>query len=135
MPQSAIRRYLKHGSLPQLSVFEAVVRLGSFTRAGEELCMAQPTVSVQMKKLSETIGLPLIEHTGKRIQLTDAGSILHAACLQIFATLAEAECGMVRLRALESRRLKSADSSSDTGPCSQVIRARKLEEIAVKVLQ
>jgi hypothetical protein len=42
---------------------------------------------------------------------------------------------MVRLRALESGRLQSADSSSNTAPCSQVIRARKLEEIAVKVLQ
>ena len=67
MPQSKIRRYLKHGTLPQLSVFEAVARLGNFTRAAEELYMAQPTVSVQIKKLTETIGLPLFEQVGKRI--------------------------------------------------------------------
>ena len=36
MPQTKIRRYLRHGMLPQLAVFEAVVRLGSFTRAAEE---------------------------------------------------------------------------------------------------
>ena len=61
MPQSKIRRYLKHGTLPQLSVFEAVARHGNYTRAAEELYMAQPTVSVHIKKLSETIGLPLFE--------------------------------------------------------------------------
>ena len=50
MPQSKIRRYLKHGTLPQLSAFEAVARHGNFTRAAEELHMAQPTVSVHIKK-------------------------------------------------------------------------------------
>ena len=73
MLQSKIRRYIKHGTLPQLSVFEAVARLGSFTRAAEELYMAQPTVSVQIKKLTETVGLPLFEQVGKRVHLTEAG--------------------------------------------------------------
>ena len=59
MPHSRIRRYLKHGILPQFAVFEASARLGSFTRAAEELHMAQPTVSAQIKKLTETVGLPL----------------------------------------------------------------------------
>src|SRR5690606_26030952 len=55
MTQQKFRRYLKHGMLPQLSVFEAVARHGNYTKAGEELFMAQPTVSVQMKKLTETV--------------------------------------------------------------------------------
>jgi DNA-binding transcriptional LysR family regulator len=80
MPQSKIRRYLKHGTLPQLSAFEAVARHGNFTRAAEELCMAQPTVSVHIKKLSETIGLPLFEQVGRKVYLTEAGEHLHAAC-------------------------------------------------------
>ena len=76
MTQSKIRRYLRHGMLPQLSVFEAVARLGSFTRAGEELYMAQPTVSVQIKKLTETIGAPLLEQVGKTVRLTSVGKEL-----------------------------------------------------------
>ena len=44
MPGTRIRRYLRHGLLPQLAVFEAVSRLGSYTRAAEELFVAQPTV-------------------------------------------------------------------------------------------
>jgi hypothetical protein len=39
------RRFFRHGFLPQLMAFEAAVRLGSVTRAAEELALAQPTVS------------------------------------------------------------------------------------------
>lgn len=112
MPQSAIRRYLKHGTLPQLSVLEAVARLGSFTKAAEELYLAQPTVSVQMKKLSETVGLPLIEQVGKRTQLTDAGRALHEGCLEIFATLAGVERHLSALRGLEAGRLQLGISTN-----------------------
>lgn len=112
MPQHAIRRYLKHGTLPQLAVFEAVARLGSFTKAAEELYMAQPTVSVQMKKLSETVGLPLIEQVGKRVHLTDAGRVLQAACLETFATLAGLERSLDDLRGLETGQLQLAVSTT-----------------------
>ena len=63
--QPDIRRYLKHGTLPQLRAFEASARLGSLTRAAEELHMAQATASVQIKKLSETVGLALFEQVGQ----------------------------------------------------------------------
>ena len=86
MPQSNIHRYLRHGMLPQLCMFEASARLGSFTRAAEELHMAQPTASVQIKKLSATVGLPLFEQIGKRIYLTEAGSRLQASCREVFRT-------------------------------------------------
>lgn len=111
MVQQKIRRYLKHGTLPQLSVFEAVARLGSFTNAAEELYMAQPTVSVQMKKLSETVGLPLIEQIGKGIHLTDAGRILYSACNDLFATLNGIEGALDNLRDLKTGRLQLAVST------------------------
>ena len=78
MRHAALRRYFRHGMLPQLMVFEAVARLGSFTRAGEELCLAQPTVSVQIRKLSETLELPLFEQCGRKVELTDGGRELYA---------------------------------------------------------
>ena len=98
MPKSNIRRYLRHGMLPQLRVFEAVSRHGNFTRAAEELCVAQPTVSVQVRKLTETVGLPLIEYTGRRVRLTAAGRELYAACREIFATLETIEDVLAELR-------------------------------------
>jgi LysR family transcriptional regulator, low CO2-responsive transcriptional regulator len=98
MLRNKIRRYLKHGTLRQLSVFEAVARLQSFTRAAEELHMAQPTVSVQIKKLAETVGLPLFERTGRNIRLTDAGVALDDACRQIFETLSRMETSVTDIR-------------------------------------
>lgn len=112
MSQSKIHRYLKHGTLPQLSVFEAVARLGNFTRAAEELSIAQPTVSVQIKKLTETIGLPLFEQVGNRAHLTEAGRELQTACQEIFQELVKIEDRLSSIRALESGRLWLAVSTT-----------------------
>ncbi len=112
MPRSQIRRYLKHGTLPQLAVFDAVARHGSFTRAAEELFLAQPTVSVQIRKLSDTVGLPLFEQIGKKIYLTRAGSELHAGCKAMFRALDEVEDSLANLRGLRSGRLRLAVSTT-----------------------
>lgn len=111
MPQSKIRRYLRHGTLPQLSVFEAVARHGSFTRAAEELYMAQPTVSVQIKKLTETIGLPVLEQVGKSVRLTPVGKELQAACSEIFATLTRFEQKVADMRGMQTGSLHIAAST------------------------
>jgi DNA-binding transcriptional LysR family regulator len=60
-------------SFRQLSVFLEVARHGSITAAAEACHVTQPTVSMQMKELSEAIGLPLYEQVGKRLYLTAAG--------------------------------------------------------------
>jgi DNA-binding transcriptional LysR family regulator len=112
MLQSNIRRYLKHGTLPQLSVFEAVARHGNFTRAAEELFMAQPTVSVHIKKLSETIGLPLFEQVGRKVYLTEAGEHLHTACRDMFEILGRTEEGFTDMRGLKAGRLRLAVSTT-----------------------
>src|SRR3954463_11037966 len=103
MLRKKIRRYLKHGTLRQLSVFQAVARLGSFTRAAEELHMAQPTVSVQMKKQSESFGVPLFEQNGRTIRLTDAGRALEESCQEMFAVLSRLDD---RLNDIRERRAR-----------------------------
>lgn len=108
MPLSRVQRYLKHGSLPQLAVFEACVRLGSFTRAAEELHIAQPTVSTQIRKLTETVGLPLFEQIGKRIHLTESGKLLYETSLGIFSAVEDMECRLRDLRGLQAGRLRLA---------------------------
>jgi len=112
MLQSNLRRYLKHGMLPQLRVFEAVTRHGNFTRAAEELYMAQPTVSVQIKKLTETVGLPLFEHVGKRVYPTAAGRELYTACQAILKALSDVEAAFSDIRGLDSGSLRIATSSA-----------------------
>jgi DNA-binding transcriptional LysR family regulator len=60
----------------QLETFAAVSRLNSFTKAADALHMTQPAVSIQIKQISETVGLPLFEQTGRDIALTPAGEEL-----------------------------------------------------------
>jgi len=86
MRNKRTERFYKHGTLPQMRVFEAVARLGSFTRAGEETHMAQPTVSVHMKKLAETVGSPLVRVSAKRVELTPAGEALYVAVRRVMET-------------------------------------------------
>ena len=112
MLQSGIRRFLKHGTLPQLRVFEASARLGSLTRAAQELHIAQPTASVQVKKLSETVGLPLFEQVGRRVYLTDAGQRLYAGCNDVFRALSALEEALNGMRAMESGCLRLAACST-----------------------
>src|SRR3569832_1899720 len=75
---------MRHTTLRQLEVFEAIARLGSFTRAADELHLTQPTVSMQIKKLTDAVGLPLFEQIGKKIYLTDAGRALQKFSREIF---------------------------------------------------
>ena len=55
---------MKHATLRQLKVFEAVARLLSFSRAAEELHLTQPAVSTQVRKLEEHAGNALFEQFG-----------------------------------------------------------------------
>jgi DNA-binding transcriptional LysR family regulator len=112
MRHAVMRRYFKHGVLPQLMVFDAVARHGSFTRAGEELYLAQPTVSVQLKKLADTVGLPLVEQAGKRIHLTEAGRELHSAIEELFRVFARAEEKLSSLRDPDTGRFRVAISTT-----------------------
>ena len=88
------RRYLRHGMLPQLAAFEAVVRLGSATRAAEALCIAQPTLSGHLRKLSEALGVRLFDLRGKRLVPTEAAQTLLQAVGEVFATLDRCERSM-----------------------------------------
>lgn len=112
MQHRKLRRYFRRGTLTQLGVFEAVARHSSFTRAAEELHMAQPTVSVQVKKLVETIGLPLLEMVGKRVRMTSAGHELYAACQDIFLKIAEIDDRLAQLRSPAGGSLRIAVSTT-----------------------
>ena len=112
MQINKIRRYLRQGTLTQMGVFEAVARRGNYTRAAEELYMAQPTVSIQLKKLSETIGLPLLEQIGRQTYPTEAGRCLAVACHKIIKALEELEDQLNGLRTVQTGQLRIAASTA-----------------------
>lgn len=92
----------------QLKVFEAAARHGSFTRAAEELFLTQPTVSMQIKQLTKSVGLPLFEQVGKRLFLTEAGRELFATCREIFNVISQFEITVADLKGLRQGSLRLA---------------------------
>ncbi|MEY2857275.1 MAG: LysR family transcriptional regulator [Cyanobacteriota bacterium] len=95
-------------TLHQLKVFETVARNGSFTRAAEELLITQPTVSSQVKQLTNSVGLPLFEQIGKRLYLTDAGKELLLTCKDIFEKLDNFEIKIADLKGTKQGQLNLA---------------------------
>ncbi len=94
-----------HTTFRQLEIFEAIARLGSFTRASESLYLTQPTVSMQIKKLTETVGSPLLEQFGKKVSLTEDGRELAQATREIFAILDRYTMSVAQRRGLQKGRL------------------------------
>jgi LysR family transcriptional regulator, low CO2-responsive transcriptional regulator len=96
---------MKHVTLRQLKVFEAVARHLSFSRAAEELHLTQPAVSMQVKSLEDEAGLPLTEQIGKKIFLTDAGAELARHARLIAQQLAAADEALAAIRGVRGGRL------------------------------
>ncbi|VVO74196.1 Glycine cleavage system transcriptional activator [Pseudomonas fluorescens] len=79
--------------LPPLSAivaFDAVVRLGTFTRAASELHLTQSAVSKQIKRLELSLGTPLFERKGNDVILTSSGAVLYRAVTQSLQCIKEA---------------------------------------------
>lgn len=95
-----------HITLRHLSIFEAVARHGSISRAASELHLTQPAVSMQMKQLEEQIGLPLIEQIGRRMCLTEAGQALRVHANDIAAGMVELSASMAQFQGLERGLLR-----------------------------
>ncbi len=69
----------------QLRSFDAVAQLGGITRAAEALHLTQPTISGQLRELSESLGVELLTPVGRGVQLTDEGRELHRTVTAMFA--------------------------------------------------
>jgi DNA-binding transcriptional LysR family regulator len=108
MDKFPLSQIARHASLRQLQVFEAIARLGSFTKAADELALTQPTISIQIKKLTAVIGLPLFEQIGKRVYLTHSGRILHQATRELFDTFSRLDMQFADLKGLKSGHLNLA---------------------------
>ena len=70
-----------------LRYFSAVVEAGSITRAAEALHIAQPALSLQIRRLEEHMGVPLLERTPKGVLTTPAGQRLYGHAKDILQRL------------------------------------------------
>ena len=93
---------MNSATLRQFRVFACVAKHRSFARAAEELHLTPPAVSMQIKELEGSGGLPLFERAGKAVRLTMPGEYLLVYARRILATLKEAENVMAGLRGAEA---------------------------------
>jgi DNA-binding transcriptional LysR family regulator len=93
--------------LRQLRTFAAVVRQRSFTRAADDLHIAQQAVSQQIMALERSLGVTLLRRTPRRVELTTEGEVFLADCRRVLAAadraarrvqaVARGEAGTLRL--------------------------------------
>ena len=81
-----------------LLYFTTIVDEGGLAAAAKSLGVTHPTVSEQLKKLEEHLGLTLFHRRGRRLQLSDDGKMVYSFAGQIFGI------GSALLDAVEGRR-------------------------------
>ena len=67
---------MKHVNLTHLATLDAVVRNGTLAAAAVELGYTAGALTQQMDALSAAVGAPVLERTGRLVQLTDAGRVV-----------------------------------------------------------
>jgi len=88
-----------------LFYFWSVARAGSIARASQELRLAQPTISNQLKTLEGNLGVKLLERQGRRLVLTDVGRTVLRYCDDIFRTGRELQRAVKGLPTGQRQRL------------------------------
>ncbi len=97
-----------HLTLRQLKIFARAAHHSSLTRAGEDLHLSQPAVSMQIKQLEEAVGMPLFDRVGKGLRLTEAGRELERYSREITAKVDEIGEVMDEIRGLKRGSLSIA---------------------------
>jgi DNA-binding transcriptional LysR family regulator len=108
----------------QLAYFVAVADTRHFTRAAQELHVAQPSLSQQIKALEQELGSPLFSRARGNIALTDAGEALLPLARRILADADTARQEVLELAQLRRGRVRlGATPSLCTGLLPDVLRA------------
>jgi len=92
--------------LRQLRAFVAIARQRNFTRAAEQLHIAQPAVSMTIRKLEEELELTLFNRQDKRVSLTAEGEVFLRHAERILDGCEAAESEMADLRGLASGEVR-----------------------------
>ncbi|WP_309484769.1 LysR family transcriptional regulator [Lysinibacillus boronitolerans] len=96
-----------------LHYFMAVCEELHFTKAAEKLGISQPTLSQQIRVLEDELGMPLFDRIGKKIVVTEAGSLLFSYTIEVFNTLQNVKDSIKDLQALEGGQISIGIMPSD----------------------
>ena len=100
------RLHTRIGTFRQLEILLAVHEHGSITSASAALHLTQPTVSIQMKKLADQIGMPLYDQIGRRIVFTDAGLAVVESAREILDTIGSLDMKLADMRGTKAGKLR-----------------------------
>ncbi len=89
-----------------IKAFIAIAQEGNLTRAAERLCITQPALSLQLKKLQDSVGLVLFKRTPRGMQLTDEGRRLLASAEQALESFAAFQSAAAGLKGIVHGELK-----------------------------
>jgi len=95
-----------------LEVFLTVAKLLNYTRAGEEVHLSQPSVSVRIRQLEAELGVKLFEKLGKKVALTDAGQLLVPYAGRVMTAVGDAHHAIDELQGLQRGTLKIGASTT-----------------------
>jgi DNA-binding transcriptional LysR family regulator len=93
-------------SFKQLQALVQVARHESVSRAAEALHVTQPAISLHMKLLEESAGMPLTRKNGRQIQMTAAGELLAGYAERLLALWEEAGDEIAALKGVTSGTLR-----------------------------
>jgi molybdate transport repressor ModE-like protein len=82
----------------RLQLLREVARRGTVKAAAAAMSVTPSAVSQQLKILEQEAGMPLVEHEGRRLRLTEAGRMLVRHADAITAAIAEAESELAASR-------------------------------------
>ena len=68
-----------------LRTFLVLIRTRSFSQTGQEIGRSQSAVSLQMRRLQDIVGSPILTNSGKSLGLTPQGHIVHEYARRIVA--------------------------------------------------
>lgn len=75
----------------RLEAFCKVYELGSFSKAGQELYLSQPTISAHVSSLEQELGVQLFDRLGRTVLPTQAGEVLYRYAMDIFVSIENAK--------------------------------------------
>ncbi|MGS0674570.1 LysR family transcriptional regulator [Shewanella sp. 125m-1] len=104
----SLRLQAHMGTLRQLEILLAVYDSGTVSGAALNLHLTQPTISMQLKKLAEVIGLPLYNVIGRKIVFTEAGLEVVKTATEVLGSFARLESSLSDLGELKSGTLRLA---------------------------
>ena len=96
------------GTLRQLEILLAVYEQGTVSAGSEALFLTQPTVSMQLKKLADAIGMPLYDLVGRKLVFTEAGEELVSTAKEVLRTFDDLDSRLANLRGMTAGTLKLA---------------------------